>query len=154
MYTTEDHNMKGFAESIVIISAMKYEDVKQWENTRIKQRGEDYLKFKENKAQKLLDLVYIKFPEVKRSIDTLYSATPLTYRDYTNTFEGSMYGIVKDCNDPLRSFISTRTKVPNLLLTGQNLNLHGMLGVIMTAFQTCFAIIDINKVIREISNEY
>ncbi len=150
MYTTEDSNINGYAESIVIISMMNYEDVKPWENTSVMQRGNDYLKFKEEKTKKLLNLIDVKFPEVKNAIDTIYNASPLTYRDYTNTHEGSMYGIVKDCNDPLRTFISSKTKIPNLMLTGQNIGLHGMLGVIMTSFQTCSAIIDINEVIKKI----
>ena len=153
MYTTEDMNNKGYAESIVVLSMMKYNDVKEWENTKTMKRGKDYSNFKHQKTEKLLDLVSVKFPDVRNSIDKIYSATPLTYRDYTDTFKGSMYGIVKDCNDPLRTFISPRTKIPNLLLTGQNIGLHGMLGVVTTAFQTCGAIIDINKVIREI-NKY
>ena len=33
--------------------------------------------------------------------------------------------------------LSPRTPIPNLLLTGQNLMLHGVEGVTMTALQTC-----------------
>jgi all-trans-retinol 13,14-reductase len=61
-----------------------------------------------------------------------------------------MYGIIKDCNDPLGTFLSPKTRVPNLFLTGQNIGTHGLLGVIMTAFQTCASFMDINKLIREI----
>ncbi|MEN8121048.1 MAG: NAD(P)-binding protein [Bacteroidota bacterium] len=151
MYTTEDPNNEGYAESLVALAMMKFEDVKQWENTTVNKRGDDYLKFKEEKTKKLLGLISMKFPSVEESIDTIYSATPLTYRDYTDTYEGAMYGIIKDCNDPLRTLISPKTRVPNLSLTGQNVGLHGMLGVAMATFQTCATIIDINKVITDIN---
>lgn len=150
MYTSEDHSNKGYAESVVIISMMKFEEVKGWENTTVENRGEKYERFKTKKSEQLLNTVYIKFPELKNAIDTVYSATPLTYRDYTNIPQGSMYGVVKDYNNPLKTFISHKTKIPNLLLTGQNIGIHGMLGVIMSGFQTCSSIIDINKVINDI----
>ena len=50
-----------------------------------------------------------------------------------------MYGIVKDYRNPLKTFISPRTKLPNLYLTGQNLNLHGILGAAMSGLVTCTA---------------
>ena len=36
------------------------------------------------------------------------------------------------------------------LPTGQNIGLHGLLGVIMSSFQTCSALIDINSVLTKI----
>jgi len=150
LYTTEDKSNKGFAESIVVISMMKFDDVKQWENTYINKRGDDYLEFKEKKTEKLLTLVSKKFPDINKSIYKIYTASPLTFRDYTGTPNGSMYGIIKDCNNPLGTFLSPKTRVPNLLLTGQNIALHGLLGVIMSSFQTCSVIIDVNEVLSEI----
>jgi all-trans-retinol 13,14-reductase len=151
LYTTEDPNNKGYAESLVVVCLMKWDDVKQWENTKLHKRGEDYLKFKEQKTKKLLDLVSIKFPQLKEAIDTSYSASPLTFRDYTGTYQGSMYGIVKDCNKPMHTLLSPKTKIPNLHLTGQNISFHGMLGVIMTSLQTCGGIINLKDLYKDIS---
>ena len=36
---------------------------------------------------------------------------------------------------PISVFISPKTKIPNLLFTGQNLNMHGVLGVTIGAPQ-------------------
>ena len=44
------------------------------------------------------------------------------------------------------------TKVRNLLLTGQNINLHGICGVPLTAINTAEAILGTNHIIREINN--
>ena len=68
---------------------------------------------------------------------TYTASTPLTYLRYTGTPDGSAYGIRKDYREPLRTLLSPRTPIPNLLLTGQNLNVHGVLGVTVTAFLTC-----------------
>jgi all-trans-retinol 13,14-reductase len=41
--------------------------------------------------------------------------------------------------------LSPRTPIPNLLLTGQNLMLHGLEGVAMAAQQTCEEILNMKK---------
>ena len=78
-----------------------------------------------------------KFPDIRKFIQSYYTSTPLSYRDYIGTTDGNMYGIMKDFNDPVKTYISPRTKIPNLYLTGQNVNLHGVLGVTVSAFLTC-----------------
>ena len=70
-------------------------------------------------------------------IEKQYTSTPLTYRDYTLTPCGSAYGVRKDYRNLLMTTLSPRTPIPNLLLTGQNLVLHGVEGVTRTALMTC-----------------
>jgi all-trans-retinol 13,14-reductase len=63
-----------------------------------------------------------------------------------------LYGIVKDYREPMRTFISPRTKIPNLLLTGQNLNLHGVLGVTVSSVLTCSEVLGSEYMIEKIRN--
>lgn len=152
MFTPASSKTETFADCISVITYMDYEEMRQWENTTIEKRGGDYLKMKEEKANRLLDLVEKKFPDIRSHIKSYYTSTPLTYRDYIGTKEGSMYGIVRDCNNPIQSYIFPRTKIPNLLFTGQNINLHGMLGVAIGAVLTCGELIGLNKLIKKINN--
>ncbi len=146
-----------YAESVTVLAYMRYDEVKQWGNTfntvsAEESRGESYEAFKKQKAEKLLDLVEEKFPGLKASIKNYYTATPLSYRDYIGNDDGSMYGIVKDYNNPLKTFISPRTKIPNLYLTGQNLNLHGILGAAMSGVVTCVAFLGNENIVEKIRN--
>ena len=146
-----------YAESMTILTYMKYEDVKQWGDTvntvsKEAERGESYEVFKKYKAELLIDLVQEKFPDLKDCIKSYYTATPLSYRDYIGNSDGSMYGIVKDYRNPLKTFISPRTKLPNLYLTGQNLNLHGILGATMSGLVTCTAFLGNENIINKIRN--
>ena len=100
----------------------------------------------------LLDSVEKKFPGLRDCIKSYYTATPLSYRDYIGNDDGSLYGIVKDFKDPLRTFISPRTKLPNLYFTGQNLNLHGILGSAMSGVVTCCAFMGNDSIIEKIRN--
>ena len=135
-----------FAESITILTYMNYNEVQQWENTENTvaepdERGVDYESFKKNKAQKILELVSPKLLGLKDSIDKVYTSTPLSYRDYIGSYRGNMYGYVKDSHHPLKTMISPKTKIENLFLTGQSINLHGILGVTIGAFVTCSEIL-------------
>lgn len=141
-----------FAQSAELISYMRYEEVKKWENTRVGNRGEDYKEFKEEKARKLLSKLEESFPGIKNNIEAFYTSSPLTYRDYTATQNGSMYGIMRDKNFPTQTLISQRTKVPNLFMTGQNINSHGILGVTIGAMITCAEFLGMNEIIQEIYN--
>ena len=138
------------ADSAELIGYMRYEEVKKWENTTIGNRGNDYLEFKEEKAYKLLQKLEQSFPGINAAIDSYYTSTPLTYRDYTATKEGSMYGIVRDKNFPTQTLVSQRTKIPNLFMTGQNINSHGILGVTIGAIITCAEFLGINPIIKQI----
>lgn len=139
-----------YAKSITLIAMMQFEEVKEWENTKIEKRGEAYKKFKKEKAEKLLDLVEKRYPKIRKKIASYYTATPLTYRDYTGTYKGSMYGIEKDYSHPLKTFLPVKNKIPNLYFTGQNINIHGMLGVAMGTLITCAYFTDLKKLIEKI----
>ena len=129
---------------------MNYEEVRKWENSRIGKRGAEYLAFKEEHTERLLKLVGKKFPSLPESVLYSDASTPLTLRDYTGTVEGSMYGIRKDFNDPLRTMNIPKTRIPDLFFTGQNTGLHGMLGVTISAILTCGEIIGLDYLIHKI----
>ncbi|MEJ7769688.1 MAG: all-trans-retinol 13,14-reductase, partial [Chitinophagaceae bacterium] len=146
-----------FAEAMTVLTYMKFEEVEKWAhsfNTVSSEdnRGDDYEAFKKRKAELLIDSVGKKFPGLRNCIHSYYTASPLSYRDYIGNDDGSLYGIVKDFKDPLRTFLSPRTKLPNLYFTGQNLNMHGILGAAMSGLVTCCALIGNDKIIEKIRN--
>jgi len=146
-----------YADGMTILAYMKYEEVRQWEQTHntvshVEERGESYEAFKTRKAEVLLDYIERKFPGIRGYIKSYYTATPLSYRDYIGTEDGSLYGIVKDYKDSLKTFISPRTKLPNLFFTGQNLNLHGVLGAAMSGIVTANALLGNDDIINKIRN--
>ena len=151
--TAAEH--EEFTEGVTVMAYMRFEDVKKWEHTfntvsNEISRGEDYDAFKKQKAEILLDLVERKFPGFKAGIKSYTTATPLSARDYIGTEDGSLYGLTKDYRDPLKTFISPRTKIPNLLLTGQNLNMHGVLGVTVSSVLTCSQILGMDYILDKI----
>ena len=124
--------------------------VKKWGNTTVGRRGEDYINFKTEKAEKLLSFVETGIPGFRSHIEKYYTSTPLTWRDYTGTWAGSAYGILKDYKNLVKSFIMPRSKIPNLYFTGQNLNLHGILGVTIGSFMTCGELVGPKYLIKKV----
>jgi all-trans-retinol 13,14-reductase len=168
---SDDEWPKGFAlfpqysskhpdslDSLIVMAYMNYSELAAWSETKNiipnhkNDRGEGYDEFKERRSKQLLKALYVRLPEVKGKIETYYSSTPLTYRDYIGSRDGTLYGIAKDYRDPLKTFISPKTKVPNLLLTGQNLNLHGVLGVTVSAVVTCSELLGQQYLVKKIKS--
>lgn len=135
----------------VLLSYMNHADTAPWAHTRVGRRGADYEAFKRDRAERLIARVERDFPGLRESIDSVYTATPLTYRDYTGTEGGSMYGVAKDISLGAGCRVPHRTKVPNLLLTGQNINSHGMLGVLVGSIVTCSELLTTEKIYQQIT---
>lgn len=156
LFYTQDKDDPAYAESISILCYMHYDEVKHWAGTHnrtghVQGRGEGYHQFKEEKTQRLLNKVYERLPQLRNNILAYKAATPLTWRDYTGTPEGALYGILKDVNKPSETTIATRTRIPNLLLTGENVNMHGVLGVSITAVATCAELLGMEHLLKKIA---
>ncbi|MDR1760864.1 MAG: NAD(P)/FAD-dependent oxidoreductase, partial [Bacteroidales bacterium] len=141
-----------FTDTAVLISYMNFDDVAQWKGTKIGRRGEDYEHFKKEKAEKLLDLLEKQLPGTRQNIAHYYTSSPLTYLDYTGTEQGSMYGVLRDCNESIHSLVSQRTRIPNLFQTGQNVNSHGILGVIVGSILTSGELLGVNTIVEQIKS--
>ena len=132
---------------------MNWADVERWADTRVGHRGQDYLDFKEACKEKLLAALEEQFPGTLENIEACWTSTPLTYRDYTGTVEGSMYGIVHDKSRLNQTMVSQRTKLRNLFLAGQNINSHGILGVTIGAILACSELLGFDYLVNQIKEQ-
>ncbi len=147
-----------WAESMTLITFMDFNEVNQWVDTHNttaekQDRGEAYEKFNQEKTEQFLKEVEKKFPGIRDCIKSVHTSTPLSYRDYIGGHNGNLYGYVKDSNNPMKTFISPKTKLPNLYLTGQSINMHGVLGVTIGAVVTCAEILGKEYLVNKINKE-
>lgn len=147
-----------WADGMTFITYMKYEDLKTWEHTfnttaQKNDRGETYEDFKVRKTEKFLTQIELKFPGIRACIQSVHSSTPLSYRDYIGGHQGNMYGYVKDSEDPMKTLIASKTKLDNLLLTGQSVTMHGVLGVTIGAVVTCSEILGKEYLVNKINKQ-
>lgn len=154
MYMTPcDAGQGPWATKMIVNCLMPYSAVERWAHTTTGHRGADYEQWKQLRCRQVLDKLEQLYPGFAAKVETFYSSSPLTIRDYYNQPEGSLYGLQKDCRDIAASQIAVVTRVRNLLLTGQNVNLHGICGVPLTAITTAEAIEGPNEIIRRINRE-
>lgn len=138
-----------YATNIDLLSYLDFTELEKWSDGKPMFRGEEYETFKRAYAEDCIRFAEKAVPGLSGAIERYYTSTSLTYRDYTATPHGSAFGIMKDWRSPLTTVLSPRTPVENLLLTGQNLNLHGVLGVSMTSLYTCAQILGLDKIKKE-----
>jgi all-trans-retinol 13,14-reductase len=102
-------------------------------------------------AEKIIGMIERIHPGFRDCIENMNMSSPLTIRDFYGVKEGAITGYSKDCNNIIVSQIPVVTKVKNLLLTGQNINLHGFCGVALTAISTCEVLLGQNYIINKIN---
>lgn len=147
-YPPEDGSR--YCQQLDIICPINYNEVAEWEGSQVGRRGEAYKAMKERKAQELITLASTRLPALKSAIKSYSSSSNLSYENYTKTSQGSAYGIRKDYQNPMLTVLSPKSPIENLLFTGQNLNLHGILGVSMTALFTCSEILGMEQLIKDL----
>ncbi|MBR6507997.1 MAG: NAD(P)-binding protein, partial [Paludibacteraceae bacterium] len=122
-----------FARTIETVMPLDYSDLKpEWKENR-QVRYEDYDCFKKQKEQEVIALIETVYPDIRKHIVSVFSSTSLTFRDDFLTPEGAMFGMSESVG-------SVRTRIQGFYLTGQNIFLHGLCGVAMTAQQTVQAL--------------
>lgn len=144
-----------YADSFAVMCYMDYEEVRQWENSfntvsNEQFRGEDYAVFKAQKAALLLEQLCKKFPQLKGNVLHTHVSTPLSFRDYIGCPTGSFYGFERNYQDPMKTALAVQTRIPNLSLTGQNINTHGILGVTVSGVLACLKFVDRKKLLTDI----
>lgn len=142
----------GKTDSFNLLCACPYEWVREWSHSEIRKRPEGYETFKEAFAQKVFDVVEIYDPGFRDDIDSYVCSTPLSNKHYNMSPEGSAYGIYHSIANTGARAIGPRTRIPNLLLTGQNTLFPGILGAAISGLRSAGHILGIKPMIRELKN--
>ena len=150
LMTPPEENQGAWSKKVLVTAPMQFDMVRRWENTTVGRRGEDYEQWKQQRTDELLAQVEELHPGFREAVEAVNASSPLTIRDFYGVKDGAICGFSKDCKNIALSQLPVVTKVSNLLLTGQNNNLHGFCGVPLTAINTCEAILGLNKVIEKL----
>ena len=119
--------------------------VRQWPS----ERDAEYEVWKEAKAKGLVRIAETRLTGLSHAIKTCHASTPLTWQRYTGS--ASAFGVKKDYRSALTTFISPRTPVNNVYMTGQSLGLHGILGSSLAALHTSAQIVGYNYIKQSFS---
>jgi len=103
-----------------------------------KKRQEDYKQHKENLAKSLVRTAQNILPGLTQSIEVFEAATPISYRDWGQRYQGSIAGWTWDAKteQSLGEKILVRTPIPRLLMAGIYAASELFLGGVPTAMYT------------------
>ena len=121
-----------YARSIETVMPLAYSELAPWHTDRQAHYAE-YEDFKQRKEQEVLSMIETIYPDIRKQMADIFSSTSLTFRDDYLSPEGAMFGMSESVG-------SVRTRANGLYLTGQNVFLHGLCGVVMTSLQTVNAL--------------
>lgn len=141
-----------YTEVMTVLLPMRQQQTAAWAATSTGRRGADYESFKAHYSRIVIDYLCQFNPELRSYIERVYTASPLTYRDFTGTPDGSAYGVSKDYHHPLAAYLPVKMKIPNLYLTGQSINVHGCLGTSISAVATCGELVGTEYLTKKIGH--
>lgn len=121
-----------------------------WAGSSTGRRPAEYKDFKGRVAADLLDFLDAHRPGAKDSIVRYESSSSLTNLHFNGSEDGSAYGLYHSFENTGARALGPRTHVRNLLLTGQNCLLPGLLASTVAGLRTAGALIGIKPLIREL----
>ncbi|MEN7973109.1 MAG: NAD(P)/FAD-dependent oxidoreductase [Verrucomicrobiota bacterium] len=125
--------------ALTVLEAACPEDMAEWAGTSLKKRPQDYADYKARKTTRIMERVYARLPELKDRFKVLDSSSPLTFRDYLHSPDGSAYGVKQLAG---QFNLLGRLPLRNLYAAGQSSVLPGVMGAMVSAFMVCRGMLD------------
>lgn len=119
------------AHTAEIITGLDYESVAQWRAQPWRQRGPEYAALKATIGEGLLELVESHHPGFRELVAYQELSTPLTVEHFTGHRNGGIYGYPATPDRFRRSWLTARTPVRGLYLTGTDAGMLGIVGAMM-----------------------
>lgn len=139
--------------TIDIITLLPYEIFEPWANTKWKKRGEDYEALKEKIAQRLLEALFEREPQLRGKVDYYELSTPITTQHFVNYEKGEIYGIDHSPERFKLKFLRPHTPIKNFYLTGQDIVTAGVGGALFSGLLTASAITKKNLLKKVLSEK-
>ena len=127
--------------TIEIVAPASFEMWKEWKGTTWGKRGEDYEAFREYFADRMLEALYEKLPQLRGKIDYYEASTPLSTEFFCFYDEGEIYGLDHDPSRFEQHWLQPKSEIPGLWLTGQDTLSCGVAGAMIAGFLTAVQIL-------------
>jgi hypothetical protein len=107
------------------------ENFQKWRDSRRGRRPAEYLEYKQERAERIRERIVGAYPEYRDSFRVVDAASPLTFRDYLNSPDGSAYGVKQKIG---QFNLFGRLPLRNTYAAGQSALLPGVVGAMMSSF--------------------
>jgi all-trans-retinol 13,14-reductase len=114
-----------------IIAPLSYRCLEAYCEQPWRRRSPDYENAKSRISQGLLDFVESRHPGFRDLVEYSELGTPLTFEHFTAAPSGAIYGYPATPEKYRKPWLSARTPIPGLYLTGSDAGLLGIMGALM-----------------------
>jgi all-trans-retinol 13,14-reductase len=83
----------GKSTCVMIVGDVPWEWFQEWEDATIHKRGEEYKAFKQRLQDRMLEVLYRNYPQLKGKVAYVDSGSPLDTKFYLGKSHGESYGI-------------------------------------------------------------
>jgi len=121
----------------------------RWTDSKLRKRPAEYTDWKAQKTERMCERIFSAFPELRDTLTILDSASPLTFRDYLFSPDGSAYGIKQKVG---QFNLIGRLPWRNMFAAGQSALLPGIVGAMMSSFVVVRSLLgrtELNEFIHE-----
>jgi len=133
--------------TLTALEAAYPEDFAEWEESTIMKRPQAYADYKAAKAARIVERILAHQPQLKGHLRVLGSSSPLTFRDYLNSPDGSAYGVKQKMG---QFNLLGQLPLRNLYAAGQSSVLPGVMGAMVSSFIVCRTMLDRSEFDAEI----
>ncbi len=131
----------------VVMKPAWWNDVVRFQHLEKGRRSPEYMEWKQDRLEKILELMEKYFDGIINSMEPLAFGTPLTFRDELCSPKGGVYGVLRSST---QMNPSPRTSLPGLWLTGQNTLMTGIVGTSISALATAGEILGLESLWEEV----
>ena len=120
--------------TLIVLEAVYPEDMEEWTDSSLMKRPAAYAEYKARKTQRIMERILSHLPQLEGHFQVLGSSTPLTFRDYLHSPDGSAYGVKQKMG---QFNLLGRLPLRNLYAAGQSSVLPGVMGAMVSSFMVC-----------------
>jgi len=125
--------------TVEVVTPANMEWFKQWEGSQWQKRGEDYVAFKAQIADRLMEKLFERHPQLRDKLDYFEMSTPLSTNWYQKNSAGEMLALDHFVDRFKKPFLHPVTPVKNLYMTGSDVMTAGVGGALMAGMMTSCA---------------
>ena len=125
----------------IVIGPCDFEQYRQWADKTWGKRGDDYEALKADLSERMLAALYKQLPHLQGKIDYSEISTPLSTNHFCRYKQGEAYGLAHTKARFEQEWLTPKTRVKGLYLTGQDLISCGVVGALMAGMVTAMSVV-------------
>ena len=131
--------------TIEIVAPAPYQRFAAWNKETWGKRGDDYEDLKTRLGERLMEHLYAKLPQLRGKVDYYEVSTPVSTNWFGGYQQGELYGLAHTPARMQQRWLRTRSKIPGLWLTGQDVLTCGVTGAMMAGLLTASSVAGFRK---------